>query len=697
MAYGYGRKYGSTARRYNRRASARGRGLYTGNRYGGSGDYAAVKRGFSSARRAARGVAQGFARNSAVRAAGNDLLKAVGAHALRGGGSAIGSLVGGDSGRMMGHAAGAALSKTLGFGSYQPPGSTKMVANELIAGGHASEGIMRFDAQRDHETLVLSHSEYVMDVYAPPTGERNADIMLPLNPGLATSFPMLSQIAANFETYRLKQCIITYKPMLSSWLTEKGQVGQVIIATQYNTHKTKWTTKEQMLAQTGSTSARVIESTAHGVECDVKKLPTDGKFFVRTGMPEGGATQMHEYDHAFTQIRVQDVPTDGSASAANMTLGEIHISYTVELAKPRMWSGIGRSIPRFLQIDGRSPTSQFAASHADFLYGVNLTGKSGRVHNLPGAVCGMETPSVAEFSKHQLIAQKSSIECTFRPESGPMDLTARTLLADNVNVGELMALQAHPFPTNVSATAGATVFTADNNVDFFALTLPAQYAADLEIDLSIPFISHQNFFSRCWIGYQCQGNIDPIVDILAERQRQFIGSGFEDGGAVPAEGGIFDMSIVDSTSAVGSTPASSAPHFFSGPHFSASEHSMAFGEQGTLSGTVYPAHNNTVALDANGAQIQAPLLPVMMWAKVKLHVRTQRASAGVDNKVMFKLFRVSGNGQANYADTAYNSRVQYGRISIDVHQYNSGLNRRDDGGDDRPVLENSLNQVQDLS
>lgn len=234
-----------------------------------------------------------------------------------------------------------------GRGMYTGSGSYKQaVSNDLIEGGHASEGIMRFDAQNDEDAITISHSEYVMDVYAPPDGESKTDIKLPLNVGQTSVFPMLSQIAANFEEYEIKQMSFTYKPTLSDWQTTQGQVGQVLMATNYNPNAAKWTTKQQMLAQTGSTSARVIDSTFHGIECDTSKMHNDGHYMVRTGPPRLD-TNLTDYDHGWTQLSIVDTPPGSAATggAANKTLGELHVSYTIRLSKPRIWAGLANNLP----------------------------------------------------------------------------------------------------------------------------------------------------------------------------------------------------------------------------------------------------------------------------------------------------------------------------------------------------------------
>ena len=193
---------------------------------------------------------------------------------------------------------------------------------------------MRFDPQTDEESICISHSEFVMDVYAPATVGSAQDTKLSLNPGLSSTFPMLSQIAANFEECEFLQLAFTYKPTLSDWQTSNGQVGSVMFATNHNPNAQLWTTKEQILAATGSTSSKVTDGVFHGIECDPMKHHNDQQFLVRTG-PAPLAANLTDYDLGFTQMRVRDVPV------ANFTLGELHVSYTVKLRRPRIYSGIG--------------------------------------------------------------------------------------------------------------------------------------------------------------------------------------------------------------------------------------------------------------------------------------------------------------------------------------------------------------------
>lgn len=230
--------------------------------------------------------------------------------------------------------------KAAGVGMYTGSGSYGPVKNDLIAGGHGTQGVMRFDQQTDEESITISHSEFVMDVYAPAVVGSSQDTKLSLNAGLSYTFPMLSQIAANFEEAEIMQLAFTYKPTLSDWQTSNGQVGSIMFATNHNPNANLWTTKEQILAVTGSTSSKVTEPVFHGIECDPSKHHNDQQFLVRTG-PAPLQANLTDYDLGWMQMRVRDVPV------SNLTLGELHVSYTVKLRRPRIYSGIGSAISSY--------------------------------------------------------------------------------------------------------------------------------------------------------------------------------------------------------------------------------------------------------------------------------------------------------------------------------------------------------------
>jgi hypothetical protein len=194
-----------------------------------------------------------------------------------------------------------------------------------------------------HEAdVVIRHSEYVRDIYVQPSSQVPFVVQtLPLNPGLPTAFPWLSQIASNYEEYSLVQCIYTFKSTIAQVAVNNGQQGQILMATQYKVTDVPFADKESMMMYAHSSSSMLSQSTYHGVECDPAKLTnTTGTKFIRVG-ELGVGIDKKEYDHGILNIAISNPPTNYLGQSA----GELWVSYTVVLRKPKLGSLNGNSIP----------------------------------------------------------------------------------------------------------------------------------------------------------------------------------------------------------------------------------------------------------------------------------------------------------------------------------------------------------------
>ena len=252
----------------------------------------------------------------------------------------------------------------IGQGSYKVAGTK---GNHLIEG--MGSGTPSFQSAGDETgALTVQHTEYIKDIYgieftgdpATPTTNMSSDIVI-INPGKAESFPWLSQIAANYEEYEIKQLMYCYKSKVSDNLTSSdGQVGSIIMFTEYNANDAMKKTKQQLLQAYGTTNALInTNDVLHGVECDVSKLKGDGHKYIRTeNIPS--TTDKSDYDWAKLQVAVVDTPEQLS----NQVVGELYVSYTVVLRKPRLFSTLALN----LQEDQfyLKTTDNFYSSNAEF-------------------------------------------------------------------------------------------------------------------------------------------------------------------------------------------------------------------------------------------------------------------------------------------------------------------------------------------
>lgn len=225
--------------------------------------------------------------------------------------------------------------------------SRRVTANNLVTAGTAAGAIPTFSSKNDETgELRISHREYIRDIYgnAKITEELAKDFQnqeIELNPGLESSFPWLSQVAQNFEEYEFDQLIFTYRSTIADVSSNNGQVGTVIMATNYNPSEPSFGNKSMMMGYAHSASQKTTQNMLHGVECDPRKISGDkGKYVRAQGLDAN--QDIKSYDHGKFQLAIANTPV----AIADNTIGELWVSYTVKLRKPKYFTKEGYGITR---------------------------------------------------------------------------------------------------------------------------------------------------------------------------------------------------------------------------------------------------------------------------------------------------------------------------------------------------------------
>jgi len=269
------------------------------------------------------------------------------------GGAMAGGAVAGPTGAAIG-AEMAGSGMYTGGGMYTGSGlynSNTVHTNALISSRDSSSIIPEFSRTPDDSgTIIMSRKEYISDVYAPPFINGVDGPLYPfslqafnLNPGLEKTFPFLSQIAQNYEEYEFIQMIFTFRSTTTDiGSSTSGQCGSIIMATNYNAAAGPFTTKNTMMEYMGAMSCKATESMLHGVECDPSKLSLPANGLYTRANPVISGQDLKTYDHGLFQIAVANAPS----TYANQVLGELWISYTVKLRKPKLFTGLGLGISR---------------------------------------------------------------------------------------------------------------------------------------------------------------------------------------------------------------------------------------------------------------------------------------------------------------------------------------------------------------
>jgi len=204
-------------------------------------------------------------------------------------------------------------------------------------GGGVSSTVPRIGGAGTDESgsVVVSRTEYIKDIFG--THDPFKLESFELNPGLEGTFSLLSQIAQNYEEYEMIQLMFHYVSTTTDPDNSKGQCGTIIMGTNNNPSARNYGSKQEMLESAGSTSTKTTMSVDHGVECDPRKLSQlEGKY-IRSKPVQG---DIKEYDHGNFQIAMVNLPDEFEGE----TIGELWVSYTVKLRKPRFFSSGGYGI-----------------------------------------------------------------------------------------------------------------------------------------------------------------------------------------------------------------------------------------------------------------------------------------------------------------------------------------------------------------
>ena len=232
----------------------------------------------------------------------------------------------------------------------------------------------RFSSARNETgALTISHREYITDIYGNPTGTPFVNQGFSINPGLEATFPWLSQVAQNFEEYSIKQLVFTYKSTIQDVNSANGQVGSVVTATNYNPSRGLFENKMVMMEYAHAHTTKAVDTNIHGVEADpAKNSGPEGKYVRQGSVPSG--EDIKTYDLGKFQIAVCGTP----AVLDGLPIGELWVNYTVELRKPKLFTGLGLGISSF-----RVRNSQISSTSSHNDEGAYPLGKTSNGTNYP--------------------------------------------------------------------------------------------------------------------------------------------------------------------------------------------------------------------------------------------------------------------------------------------------------------------------
>lgn len=294
---------------------------------------------------------------------------------LEEGGSMVGGLFGVPG---IGKAAGGALSTVLGLGDYE-------VKQNLFLEGRLPK-MVNIPGQGG---TVIRFQEYLSDVYTTPNiGAPDAFNLQSyiINAANQDCFPWLSQIAGNYEQYFIEGMLFEFRSTSANALNSTNTaLGSVMMATQYDVADALFASKAEMLNYEFSNSTKPSDSAVHMIECAPSQTVLNGLYTLNGNAPSGTDARLYNLGRFC-------IATVGF-QAANVNIGELHVTYQVRLLKPKLYNALGFD-NGFGILVSTGASSYSNASPLSGVYSLLANSNSNLIAAVAGGTCSLGPSSV---------------------------------------------------------------------------------------------------------------------------------------------------------------------------------------------------------------------------------------------------------------------------------------------------------------
>jgi hypothetical protein len=308
--------------------------------------------------------------------------------------------------------AGSMLSKITGYGEYEI-GEASHAAFGSQSSKHGGV-VPQFD--NHHDKTVIRHREYVGPVVSPGTGFTNT--AYDINPGNSTLFPWLSSIARSYQQYKILGAAFVFKSLTSEYASSGG-LGQVIMATNYNVNDDDFSSTIQMENSEYAVAVKPSVSAVHPLECasDVRR---NDPFYVYD--PNANASGSVT-DKRFRDMGKFQIATEGLSTTPGVTIGQLWVTYEVELIKPILpyTAFTSTATPAYWSASSYSQALWTENISANFVSVAGMPTTGGFVVSLSGAV-GDEIVLMWKGLGTNIVNQTLSlVDCSSNPSALVMD------------------------------------------------------------------------------------------------------------------------------------------------------------------------------------------------------------------------------------------------------------------------------------
>ena len=239
-------------------------------------------------------------------------------------GSAMGSPYGlGKAGGAIGKKLGSYahyIGKLFGSGDYASPASP-LKSNVLMN----SAQIPQF--ADGPNTIRIRHREYLGDIISSPTANTFQLQSFAINPGVAGSYPWLAGVVGgSYQQYRINGQVYEFRSMSADALNSVNTaLGQVIMATDYDSADALFTTKQEMENTEFGVSCKPSSCMIHGIECARNQTSISEQYVRAFAVPTGKDPRLYDMGNF-------QVATNGF-QGTSVNAGELWVSYDITFFK----------------------------------------------------------------------------------------------------------------------------------------------------------------------------------------------------------------------------------------------------------------------------------------------------------------------------------------------------------------------------
>ena len=223
-----------------------------------------------------------------------------------------------------GAAAGAVLARVTGYGDYTVTNNSLHKNGSVVSGG-----VVPQFANKGPTGTRITHREFIGNVVVPPTPSSFSSTNYLMQPGDPSTFPWFNALATNYQAWKLHGAVYSFKSLASEY-SSTSALGKVVLSTNYNVLEEPYANMVQAENAEFAVATKPSESMLHPIECASSQRRND-PFYVRD--PNKVQSTSNNDPRFYDMCRTQLI-TEGLTAPAGSILGELWLTYDIELLKP---------------------------------------------------------------------------------------------------------------------------------------------------------------------------------------------------------------------------------------------------------------------------------------------------------------------------------------------------------------------------